>query len=82
MCVIIERHKQYKQIRGKTHKCSGKGGAALGLGPALFIIHSCIHSANELSRTSCMPVFLPGESHGQRKPGRLQSMESQSIGYS
>ena len=26
-------------------------------------------------------VFLPGESHGQRKPGRLQSMGSQRVGH-
>ena len=25
------------------------------------------------------PVFLPGESHGQRMPGRLQSIESQRV---
>ena len=24
-----------------------------------------------------IPVFLPGKSHGQKKPGRLQCMESQ-----
>ena len=81
MCVIIERYKQYKKVRGKTHNCSGKVGAALELGSALFIIHSCIHSASELSRTYYMPVFLPGESHGQRNPGRLQSTESWRIRY-
>ena len=27
------------------------------------------------------PVFLPGESHEQRKPGRLQSMGSQRVGH-
>ena len=26
-------------------------------------------------------VFLPGEFHGQEEPGRLQSMESQRVGY-
>ena len=25
-------------------------------------------------------IFLPGESHGQRSPGRLQSMGSQRVG--
>ena len=28
------------------------------------------------------PVFLPGKSHGQREPGRLQSMGLQSVGHS
>ena len=27
------------------------------------------------------PVFLPGKSHGQRKPGGLQSMGSQKAGH-
>ena len=27
------------------------------------------------------PVFLPGESHGQRKPGELRSMGSQRDGH-
>ena len=29
----------------------------------------------------CAPVFLPGEFHGQRSPGRLQSRGSQRVGY-
>ena len=27
------------------------------------------------------PVFLPGKSHGQKEPGRLQSMGSQRAGH-
>ena len=27
------------------------------------------------------PVFLPGESHGQRSPGRLQPIGSQRVGH-
>ena len=28
-----------------------------------------------------MPRFLPGEFHGQKEPGRLQSMGSQTVRY-
>ena len=27
------------------------------------------------------PVFLPGKCHGQKEPGRLQSMELQRVGH-